>query len=337
MKSASNNWDIEGDKVGEVGESAILDLFVSPEPQPWLPVPNGDDAAVLDPKGARVVLSVDSVLEHQHFKREWLSPSELGARSLYVSASDIAAMGAVPKWCLISAQIPADLSFAALRNLVTGLKDACELEGVHIIGGNLSKAEVLGLHVTVGGFLEAQYQAITREGARVGDSLWVSGQPGRAAAGRWLLDRAYEDSSLSKELIAAWRRPEERWSFMSRLRSEAEVHAAIDLSDGLAIDARRMALASGKSFLLDLEALDASELMKQAGEAAGIGPAQWILAGGEDYELLFAAPGPLPQWAMEQGARYVGRVEEGEPGLQVVSAGETGTPELFSAGWDPFR
>ena len=206
-----------------------------------------------------------------------------------------------------------------------------------MIGGNLSQGTPLSLHITVGGFSPTERSCPTRGGAREGDSLWITGLPGRAAAGRALLQSGHQRDPRADSLVRSWRQPPKHWPLMSRLASEVELHAAIDLSDGFWMDASRLARASHVALSIDLEGLSLGDTLRWAAELKGCDPLSWVLAGGEDYEVLIAAPGNPPQWAVEQGVRRIGVVREGAPAVEFLRGGKVWHPEFSTEGWDPFR
>jgi thiamine-monophosphate kinase len=268
----------------------------------------GDDAAVLRAPVGKVVLSVDAAIEGVHFKRPWLTLTQLGARCLHAAASDLAAMGAKPSSCVCHVTLTPGFTSAELRRLALGQARAADEIGCPVVGGNLSRGSELSVVTTVVGSVG---KPLARSGARVGDEIWLVGELGAAAAGLRLLE--LRSGRLAKgspggQCVRAWREPKALVTQGLGLASCA--HAVIDVSDGLGIDAERLATASAKRLVFDeaelLEALPIAllSLCRQRGwEALPL-----ALEGGEDYALLAAGPrSQRPAWARKVGAVTRGR------------------------------
>ncbi|MBN8615766.1 MAG: thiamine-phosphate kinase [Deltaproteobacteria bacterium] len=284
----------------------------------------GDDAAVLAPSLGREVLSVDAHVEHVHFRRAWLSSRELGARAAMAALSDLAAMGAEPRVVLLSLALSDDVTDEELEALALGVRDACDETGARVVGGNLARASEISIHTTViGRMTEAP---LRRDGAKVGDGVYVTGTLGAAALGLAALEAGRSDTLLAP-FVARWRRPRARVSEGRRLIDLAS--AAIDVSDGLALDLSRLAEASGVG--IDLDAKDLPLEPDHAACAALLSrdPITLALIGGEDYELAFTAP--LSR-ALAGLATRIGSVVA-RPG--VVATDASGRP-LEVAGFDHF-
>jgi thiamine-monophosphate kinase len=245
----------------------------------------GDDAAIVDlPPGQRLVVSTDASVEGVHFRREWLTPEEVGGRATTAALSDLAAMGALPVGMLLALGVPAEWS-GALVALSRGVGDAAAAVGCPIIGGNVVRSRELSLTITVLGTVA---RPLTRSGAVPGDGIFVTGRFGgpRAAVRAWM-----DGSTPRVEHRARFAAPRARIA-EARWLADAGCHAAIDVSDGLIADAGHLALASGVHLDLDLAALPCVKGVS-LDEAA---------SGGEEYELIVAlAPdGPVDPAAFEQ-------------------------------------
>ncbi|HET9930184.1 MAG TPA: thiamine-phosphate kinase [Polyangiaceae bacterium] len=263
----------------------------------------GDDAAVLRVTG-RVVWTVDAQVEGVHFDRRWLSLRDIGYRSFQAAASDLAAMGARATAALSSLSLPASLGDDELEGIVRGQAEAARACACPIVGGNLSRGGELSLTTTV---LGSAPKPLLRSEARVGDELWLVGEVGMAAAGlQALMQRARKTSAVAA-CIERWRRPHALLREGRILARRAR--AAIDVSDGLAGDARHMAKASGVRLVLARAALEAalSPELVTAAPALGLSALETALSGGEDYALLCSGkPDRRPPFA-----HAVGRVERG--------------------------
>lgn len=233
----------------------------------------GDDAAVLDvPPGEHLVASTDASVEGVHFRREWLSPEEIGARGTVAALSDLAAMGAVPLGLLLAIAAPADWS-GALPALARGVGDAAADAGCTIVGGNVSRASELSLTITVLGTVRTP---LARSGVRAGDILYVTGHFGgpRAALRAWMDGGTPHPSHRARFAAPRPRIAEARWL------ADAGAHAAVDISDGLVADAGHLAVASGVRISIELARLPI---------VAGVSIDE-AASSGEEYELLVAFP-----------------------------------------------
>jgi len=245
----------------------------------------GDDAAVLEvPTGRQLVAAIDTMVEGRHFPAGCAARS-IGHRALAVNLSDLAAMGADPAWFLLALTMPA-ASSAFLAEFARGLFELASQHGVALVGGDTT-AGPLSMSVQVLGTVPLG-TAITRSGAAQGDLLYVSGTPGDAAAGLQHLLRAMPGASDSdmpdtqQYLLQRFLYPEPRVELGLALRGVAS--ACIDVSDGLAADAGRLAAASGCGASIDVDQLPLSAALLQAGAAQAV---SYALTGGDDYELCF--------------------------------------------------
>jgi len=261
----------------------------------------GDDCATLAPD---LVWTVDACVEGTHFERAWLSWEDLGWKSFMAAASDIAAMGAEPLAALSALVLTPDVDDAALESLARGQAAAAKEIGASVVGGNLARGTEVSVTTTVLGRTD---RPITRAGAKPGDLLLVAGPLGHAGAGL----AALAAGNMQDAHIAAWRRPRARIAEGRAMRAHAS--AAMDISDGLAIDAHRLAEASRVALIFDDDAL------------ATYGVAlEHVLGGGEDYALLVTSPVAI------EGYTRIGRVETGA-GVRFASG-----PPIPPQGFDHF-
>lgn len=287
----------------------------------------GDDAAVLAPSGEACVLSVDAAFEGVHFRRAWASLPELGRRSFVAAMSDLAAMGARPRAALVALALPPGFSNDDVESLARGLAAAADEAGAPIVGGNLTRATELSITTTVVG--SAPGRTLTRRGALPGEAVWVTGTLGAAALGLVALERERADDTQFAPYVRRWRAPHARLTVGQRLVDLAS--AAIDVSDGLVIDLGRLARSSGVGVRLETELLALEPGFVQACAALDVDPLDLALGGGEDYELVFAAPVGSAVAAI---ATRIGAVVEGE-GVEVALP--DGTPvSLTKIGHDHF-
>jgi thiamine-monophosphate kinase len=244
----------------------------------------GDDAALLAPRaGMQLAISTDMLVAGTHFLAD-TDPQALGWKTLAVNVSDLAAMGAEPRWALLALALPAaDEGWIAA--FAQGLFACAERFGVDLAGGDTTRGP-LNLCVTIVGEVPAG-QAVTRGGARAGDDVWITGMPGRAALGlAHLRGEVVLAGDRAAPCLDALHRPQPRVATGLALRGIAS--AMLDVSDGLFGDLAHILEASGVGATLDVAALPLQPLL-----AAGAGPElarRCLLSGGDDYELLFTAP-----------------------------------------------
>jgi thiamine-monophosphate kinase len=264
----------------------------------------GDDAAVLEPPNSgAVVWTVDAQVEGVHFRREWMTLLDVGWRSFVAAASDLSAMGAAP-WCALSAvTCPAEMTDDALDELTAGQALAARELRCPVVGGNLTRGSELSVTTTLLGTCE---RPILRSGAVPGDSVWIAGAIGLAAAGLRALQAGSAPPDALSVAIETFRRPAILTASGLLLGSDA--HAAIDVSDGLAADVAHLARASRVGVVLDAAALleHAGDALVRAAVALGEEPLELALHGGEDYALVATSVVPIP------GFSKIGQVEDGD-------------------------
>ena len=245
----------------------------------------GDDAAVLDvPPGHKLVAAVDTLVEGIHFPIG-TAAADIAYRALAVNLSDMAAMGAIPRWFTLSLCLPA-ANETWLAEFAASLHELATRFGVQLVGGDTVKGP-LNISVQILGLVENDAW-LTRSGAQPGDLLMVSGVPGEAAGGLQLLLQpplSVEDRHR-RHLLERFYRPAPRVELGRSMRCLAT--AAMDISDGLLTDLRKLCAASACGAKLDLEALPQSLALNATfGSQAA---QRYTLFGGDDYELLFTLP-----------------------------------------------
>jgi thiamine-monophosphate kinase len=272
-----------------LGEHALLARLLArlPRRSASVLVGPGDDAAVLAPvRNERLVVTTDAVVEGVHFSRAFSSPADIGHKALAVNLSDLAAMAATPRWALLSLVLPGSWPVADVEDLVDGLSALAGRYGVSVVGGNIARTDgPLVVDVTAGGDVGSR-RWLTRSGACAGDDIWVSGTIGGAAAGFEML----RDGQTEGSCVARHRRPEPRVRLGVAMGRARAARAAMDLSDGLADALRQVAAASGCGVRVDGRVLPIETTAADWWNRRGVDPVSAALAGGEEYELLFAIP-----------------------------------------------
>jgi thiamine-monophosphate kinase len=283
--------------VSDLGEHALLARLLArlPRPGAHILVGPGDDAAVIETgRRTRLVLTTDALVEGVHFSPRWCSPADVGHKALAVNLSDLAAMGAIPRWALVSLALPPTYDVESAEALMSGLADHARAHGVSVAGGNITRSpHGLVVDVTAGGEVSSR-KWLSRDGGRPGDELWVSGTLGAARAGLEILRDGPAADPEFEPCAQRHRRPVPRIRLGVAMARTGAARAAIDLSDGLADAVRQLASASGCGARVDAAAVPVEPGARAWWTRAGHDPAIGAVHGGEDYELLFAVP---PRWS----------------------------------------
>jgi thiamine-monophosphate kinase len=285
----------------------------------------GDDAAILAPTSHGQVCSVDTQVEGVHFRLDRSAPADIGDRALVVALSDLAAMGASPRAALVSLIVPAALDEPTLFAIVDGIARAQRTYDCPVVGGNLARGGELSITTTVIG--AAPSSPLTRDRARPGDALFVTGELGSAACGLALLLAGHADRL--HPCVQRWQHPVARIPEGRLLAGVAS--AAIDISDGLLQDLGHLAQASNVGFELQLTSLPLHPDLLQTAPSLGLVALTLALTGGEDYELAFTVP---PGSDTAVGTR-IGTVV---PGTAIHVLGPDGREvSVANAGFDHFE
>ncbi len=300
----------------------------------------GDDVAALSfPPGMAVLVSADSMVEDVHFSFAHASPAMVGAKAVAVNVSDMAACGGRSRFITCQLGLPRRLGDDAVRALIQGVIDSAGHFDIVLVGGNLSSTPgPCFIDITILGQALPE-RILTRRGARPGDLVVVSGHPGESAAGLRLLRAGHPpEAPWSGKVVGRHLAPEPRQALGILAAERGSATAAIDISDGLALDLHRLCRASGVGARLELTALPISDELAAAARHLGVEPLDLLLHGGEDYELVLAVPpgsaAELPALAEDAGVNLtvVGRFVEGDG--RITLAGDRGETDVPPVGWD---
>ena len=302
----------------------------------------GDDAALL-PNG--LAITVDHQIEGVHFP-PGLDPAWVAPRLLAVSLSDLAAVGAVPSYAFLALAAPPE---SDRRRLLAALLRACRQHDVVLAGGDLATAPALHLSLTLVGSRTPRGRWLRRDRARPGDRLWIGGEVGGSAAGRFLLAAGATVTRHTLRLPPGWRAPRDlgdaaRRAIRRHLSPQPQLElgqwlarrrraAALDISDGLALDLARLCRASSVGAVIHLETVPRPAHLTALGKRLGQSMDELMLHGGEDYVLLFALPARLAPPAGFR-CRAIGEIL---PGAELLQERDGHLSPLPRHGWDHLR
>jgi thiamine-monophosphate kinase len=242
----------------------------------------GDDAAVLLGIKNKLVATTDMAVEDVHFNLNWSSPFQIGAKLTTANLADLFAMGAAPKYLLVAAALPNEISENFVSELANGIRSVADQFNVAVVGGDLSRSAKVVLTITAFGDIAGN--AITRAGAKVGDQIYVSELPGLSAAGYAILSRGLD---RPRYVVQAHLNPK----LIPPTQLIKVATALCDISDGISIDGSNIAKASKVNFSLDKELIRAADGFSDLAELAtelNEDVFDWILNGGEDHFFLAA-------------------------------------------------
>jgi thiamine-monophosphate kinase len=288
----------------------------------------GDDCALIRPHaGTTLAVSTDMLLAGRHFFPD-ADPEKLGHKALAVNLSDLAAMGADPRWALLAIALP-KANEKWIAAFARGFFRLARRFGTELIGGDTTRGP-LAISITAIGEMPAKL-ALRRDAARAGDDIWLSGATGEAALGLAHLEgRVRLSGAARKACLRRLHAPEPRVQLGRALRGLAR--SAIDVSDGLLADLGHIARASGVAAELRWEDIPRARAIRECPNAALA--RNCMLAGGDDYELVFTAPRSKRGRIAALGAARIGSIVPGRPGVRVRDAGRV--VPVPRAGFDHF-
>ena len=243
----------------------------------------GDDAAVVT-TGNQTVITTDMAVEGTHFSTKWSSAFDIGRKITAANLADVYAMGGSPRYLVVAVTLTGQESMEWIEELAEGIAHEAASCGAYVVGGDLAKGPCIVISITAIGEVDTP---ITRSGAQVGDSIFVSSLPGWSAAGLWLIEKDVEDD-LSLHAVSEFCAP--TIDYVSAVQfSNNRAHSMCDVSDALITQAQQMAQASQVCFALDQELISQHpefDSLKELADSNGVDVWQWIFAGGEDHVFL---------------------------------------------------
>jgi len=340
-------------KISELGEFGLIDLLASminaatdkdTQAGRQLILGIGDDAAAWQAGDSVQLATVDALVENVHFTLETTHSTgsgqatwqELGWKALAVNLSDIAAMGGIPSYALVSLALPGQTEMEQVRALYRGIIELAQQFGVAIIGGNMSSAPLVVINITVLGSAKADKKILTRSAARSGDKVAVTGYLGASAAGLEMLSKHLPfKPEAADALKQAFLKPHPRVA-EGQLLVKHGVRAAIDISDGLLSDLGHICRMSKVSARIEIERVPVHPAVKANFGDRALGLA---LSGGEDYELLFTASAGVidkAKAAVKCPITVIGEVRAENAGEITLVDGKGQAVNLAESGWEHF-
>ncbi len=331
-------------KVQDIGEFGLIDhlakITYSSRDQSqasWqkLLVGIGDDAAAWQVDSSTELATIDSLIQNVHFSLDSISFTELGQKALAASLSDIAAMGGVPRYALVSLTLPGSSELDDITALYEGMTEMAEKFGVAIVGGDSSRASLVTITIAVLGSLKNKHLLI-RSGARVGDKVAVSGYLGGASAGEEMLRKKLKlDPEAGIYLKNAFLRPNPRIA-EGQLLVESGVKTAIDISDGLISDLSHICKASQVNARIEVDSIPIHAAVKSNFGSRSL---ELALGGGEDYELLFTAKAEVIrkiQKTVSCPITIIGEITAKGKGVISMVDKKNNPFKLKNSGWEHF-
>lgn len=267
-------------------EFDIISLFKSKKTAPYLVRGIGDDAAVISApnKGESWVMTQDLLTEGIHFRRDWISARDLATKAIAVNLSDLAAMGATPRFLLLTLGLPKTISDAWIASFARHFLRVCAQHKLILIGGDTCASDHdLSIHVTAIGSAPTR-NIVYRTGAKDGDCIYTSGSLGASAVGLECLKRGVKSSIVEYHL-----RPPIRTAFAQAMAAKGFASAMTDISDGLLLNLESLCADSLQAHL-DRTAIPIDAMTERVATRLGADALALALGGGEDYELVFTVP-----------------------------------------------
>ncbi len=295
----------------------------------------GDDAAAWRPQGSLELWTTDTMVEGVHFLRRQADWHDVGWKIVAANVSDIAAMGGIPTYALVTLGLPEGTQVEEVERLYQGMLAMTNQEGVAIAGGDVVRSPVFFVTVALAGV--AGEALLTRSAARPGHRIAISGSPGLSAGGLRLILQGVKGNTAAEALLwEAHSRPRPQVALGKRL-VKAGVRTAIDTSDGLLGDLAKVCLASGVAARVERDRIPVHPALRQS-----FPQDYWdlVLGGGEEYQLLFTAPpGVMERVAAQEGegVAVIGEITPGAPGRVTVVDGSGADVTPPRGGWDHFR
>lgn len=311
-------------KIKDIGEFGLIDRITKKPKSKNVLVGIGDDAAVVKMEKDLQVLTTDCLVEGDHFKREWFTPRQIGMKAIEINVSDVAAMGGIPKYVLVSLCLPQDLEVDFVEEMYKGMWKACDKYNIEIIGGNMTHSKQIVISITLTGEVDEKNLCL-RSGAKPGDFIFVSGHIGNGRAGLRIFQeklKGFED--VRKKYL------EPKAQLKKALEISPYANSMIDVSDGLAPEARHICEQSKCGAIIYKDKIPIDDEVRNIAKVLGEDEYDYALFGGEDFELVFTVP---KEYLGKVNGFLVGEITDKEY-ILLSSTGKV--KKLIESGYDHF-
>ena len=268
-------------QIKDIGEIGLIERIKRPSKNKSVNVGIGDDAAVIKTKAGFQVLTTDCLVEGDHFRTDWFTPKQIGMKAIEINVSDVAAMGARPKYALISLALPKTLDISFIDELYDGMWKTCDKYSMEIIGGNMTHSDKIVISITLTGEVKKD-ELCLRSDAKPGDFLFISGEIGFGRAGLTLFENKISGHNFVRD---RYLEPKSRLD--NSLKISRYVNAMIDVSDGLASEIKHICDESNCGAVIYDEKIPINDDVKLIAKELNEDEKDYALYGGEDFELLF--------------------------------------------------
>ena len=311
-------------KIKDIGEFGLIDRVTKKHRDKNVLVGIGDDAAVIKTGKELQVLTTDCLVEGDHFRREWFTPFQIGMKAIEINVSDIAAMGATPRYVLVSLGLPEDLDVDFVDEMYKGMWRVCDKYKMDIIGGNMTHSKQIFISVTVTGDAKKN-NIVLRNGAKPGDFIFLSGHVGNGRAGLRLFQENIEGFNGVKK---RYLEPKARLEYA--LKIAPFVNSMIDVSDGLAADIKHICEQSDCGAVIHRDKIPINDDVTQVARTLGEDEYSYALFGGEDFELVYT----VSQNMIDRVDGYIiGEITKGKK-IKLLSNGKE--QQIKNCGYDHF-
>lgn len=306
-------------ELGEIGEFGLIKRISRDAKRKEVLLGIGDDTAVIRDGKEFILYTTDMMVEGDHFRKEWSPPEKIGKKAMASNISDIAAMGGMPEYAMISISLSSDVSVEYVESIYKGIYEVADRYGVDVIGGDTTHGSLMVINVALTGRTDEEHLTL-RGGAKPGDYILVSGPLGGSRAGLELLLHGYRkpEKPIEKHLDPGCRMDIAR-------EISLYANAMIDVSDGLASEVGHICEESGTGAVVEKEKIPLDKDTVKAAEILDMDPYDFALNGGEDYELVFT----VAEENLERVRNYgtiVGRIGSRSMGVKIRD--ESGIKEL---------
>ena len=268
-------------KIKEIGEFGLIDRITKKSKKKDVLIGIGDDAAVVKTKKGLEILTTDCLVEGDHFKKDWFTPPQIGMKAIEINVSDVAAMGGIPKYVLVSLCLPEDIDVDFVEDMYKGMWKTCGKYNIEIIGGNMTHSKQIIISISLTGEVSKK-NLLLRSGAKIGDYIFISGPIGNGRAGLRVFQENLENFDQVKK---KYLEPKARFDFA--LKIAPYVNSMIDISDGLALEINHICEKSKCGAVIYKEKIPINDDVRITARALNEDEYNYALFGGEDFELVY--------------------------------------------------